>query len=226
MITVFGDSHAQAMSWGHLNKQGLEIFFDGTHGVNWHEFEVTEIESGFHISANRVSAAKPVDINLIHGENYFFCSVLHSAPFVRHPAWNRFCPWRCADENPDLEPVSTAVIHNWVESILFNRFELLKLMQDCGMHVHVVEPPKPLTRIPDLCGNQPGVVLEVDRIMRSYVFDKLQSIGVPVIKAPAETINNGFTTDAYSASHPNDAHHGSISYYALQLEQIIKAAQK
>lgn len=226
MITVFGDSHAWAMSFGQLKQPGLDIRFNETHGVNWHNFKVTEIESGFHITSDRVLESKPLDIKLVHGDAYFFCSVLHSAPFFRHPAWKQFCPWECAKDNPDLEPVSTAVIHQWVKRATRNRVDFLELMQDCGIHIHVVEPPKPLERVPGLCGIGPDIVRQVDRIMRDYVFGRLREIGVPVIKAPAETIHNGFTPESFSAANPDDPHHGNAAFNALQLKQVIKAAQK
>jgi len=225
MITIFGDSHVSAISYVKNVTHNLNIQLLGTHGVNWREFEITETPSCVHVSSERVPNSTPVDLEIRTGGKYYFSSPLHSAPYFRDQAWQKFCPWKCSAIYPELTPVSDALIQTWVESTMRCRTNLLERLLEKQIDISIIEPPKPLMRVPSYKNIKPEVVLEVDQLVRGFVFSLLQRKGIPVIQAPKETIQNGFTKEEFSAPSQKDGHHGSTGYYELLLRKIIEDCQ-
>ncbi len=222
MILVFGDSHVGCISWRFKDlTEKADIKFDPVHGANWGAFELTETPEGLHVFADRVPGHNPLDLHINGGDQYYFSSPLHSAPFYRDPAWRSFCPWTCSIDSPDHTPVSDATIEAWVDTAQARRMELLVKMKARGFDVTVVEPPKPLQRRAH-GSTKPSILRRVDEMVRNHITKRLQDLDVGVIEVPEHTVSDGFTLEAFSSENLEDPHHGSRPFYKLMLDKIIQ----
>jgi hypothetical protein len=98
-------------------------------------------------------------------------------------------------------------------------------MKELGFAVAVLEPPKPLLRAPALGGIAPEILRAVDRQHRSFVAERLAEEAIPMIAAPDETHQGGFTLDAFAAEEADDPHHGNIAYGEKALARVLAFAK-
>lgn len=229
-IRVFGDSHVAALRTGaegseFVASSGIEIDFYGRHGLNFLQFEILEFDGKIRIRRDPLPGKKPLDYLIDSPDDlYVFSSILHSARSYSNAAWKTFCPWQCAAANPDLHSVSSAVLRTWIQAEVQCRYDLLIKLKDHGYNVAVVEPPKPLRRVPGRHGIRPDVLLAVDQFHRRLVTRMLRDAGVEVISVPDHTHADGFTVAAYESSDPRDVHHGNERFGVEMMDRVVQHA--
>lgn len=233
-VHIFGDSHVWILKMGwdaiepYTNHASGELEFYGRHGANWFEFETLEVDDRLKFYSNNAaeicnnSDIYPVNYGLGNQDDiYIFSSPLHSCTVYRDATWHQFCPWECREKNLDLHAVSTSLIEIWSGAQVKLRVDMLRAAKARGYNIAVVEPPKPLSRVPEMWGLRPDVLLAADGIYRNFVMRSLGEIGVPVIEVPSHTHERGFTIPEYAAPHP-DPHHGSRLFAAEMMRMILK----
>jgi hypothetical protein len=229
-IRVFGDSHVACLREGAAASElvaasGLEVEFYGRHGLNYLQFEVTDVDGKVRIFSHALPQRRPLDYVIDSPEDiYFFSSILHSARSFSNVAWRTFCPWQCAEANPALQPVSSAVLRTWIEDQVRSRYDLLVKLKAHGYRVAVVEPPKPLPRASRQLQIRPDVLRAVDDCHRSVVGEMLRAADIDVISVPEHTHADGFTTDEYMSTTPRDIHHGNERFGAEMMDSIVRYA--
>jgi hypothetical protein len=232
-IHIFGDSHVWFLNkgWKAIRSESDytsdDIEFYGQHGANWFQFRTSVVNDGLKFYSNVAAEVCnnpeifPVDYSLGSRDDlYIFSSLLHSCTVYRDPTWHQFCPWECLEKNPDLHAVSTSLIELWSCAQAKVRLDMLRAVKERGYSIAVVEPPKPLSRVPGMWGLRPDILLAADRIYRNFVMRNLGEIGIPVIEVPSHTHERGFTTPKYSAPQP-DPHHGSEMFAAEMMRLIL-----
>ena len=235
-IHIFGDSHVWFlnMGWNAIERDSEytseDIEFYGQHGANWFDFKISTVNDKMNFYSNVAAEVcnnpeiYPVDYSLESRDDiYIFSSPLRSCTIYRDPTWNQFCPWECLEKNPDLQGISTSLIEFWSYAQVKLRLEMLRAVKERGYDIAVVEPPKPLSRVPEMWGLRPDVLLAADRIYRSFVMRKLREIGIPVIEVPSHSHQRGFTTPEYSAPQP-DPHHGGELFVSEMMRLILEYA--
>ncbi len=239
-LHLVGDSHLNQIwgAWNRIAKAFDPLTFGSDcfciHGANIFDFELTDGDNGISVYSNRVAEEFP---NTLEYKNnafvynfdqmddvYVFASPLHSAQIYRHSGWKEFCPWECATAHPDLQALSTSVLTAWFEAHIRRRLELLRAMNRRGFRVAVVEPPKPLARVPVLFSLSRDIVQATDRLYRKYVKAILAENDIVVISVPEHTHVDGFTTEEYSYPVSTDAHHGSFLFRAEMMIRILDFA--
>lgn len=230
-IRIFGDSHVGTLKHGWTDvksyalKNRMASDFYSRHGVNWIKFSINDSGAGIHLFADRVPGRGPVDYLLDDSADmYVFSAPLHSGPVYRDPTWRSFCPWQCANQHFDMQPVSDGVLETWTDRQLACQIDMLGCAIKRGYRIAVVEAPKPLSRTPDLHKIHPDILLTVDRLYRESVVRRLAELGVTIIPVPDRLQANGFTPPEFSSENPADPHHGSTSFGATMLRAIFDVA--
>ena len=232
VLRIFGDSHVAQLQ-GACDAIGPALLslphppsFNHSHGWNWVEFTLGTRNGRPHCHADRVPGSPALDFTLGPPEAlHVFSSPLHSAVVHRDPAWRRFCPWDCAAANPELIGLSDATLESWFAALLACRWSLLRELRRQGYRLAVVEPPRPLQRVPAMYQLRREVVLAVDRRYRDHVRRWLAAEDIPVIAVPEQSVGaDGFTTPEYANANPQDPHHGSLAFSAEMLRRILAFA--
>jgi hypothetical protein len=227
-LWIFGDSHIGTMEFGmnHVPnwlaaRPSFPIEFYGAHGTNWVEFETMEVDGGFRFFSDRVpDVARAADFTITSLDDvYVFSSPLHGGMTYWDPVWKKFCPWECAAANPHLQALSTSAVERWIATQMKCRFAMLKLLNEHGYRLAVLEPPKPLARTPQMSGTPADVIIAADRIHRDFVLRWLNEHDIPAITVPEHTYRDGLTTNEYSHDNPQDMHHGSLQFAKEMLEK-------
>lgn len=241
-LRIIGDSHVLVLyvGWERVAEKfgalPFQVEFLSLHGANWFEFKTTETDRGLRFYSNRVAEAHP-DHELYTNsaldyvidsldDLYVFVSPLHSASIYREPSWQTFCPWECAEANPDLQAVSTSVMEAWFEAHIKCRLSMMKMMKERGYNLAVAEAPKPLVRTAAQFALRQDGLLASDRLYREFVCRRLRENEIPVISVPEHTHSEGFTTDEYSASDPTDPHHGNDLWGAETMTKLLQFADE
>jgi hypothetical protein len=229
-LHVFGDSHVVALHAGarqlqqQLAQASIDADFYCRQGPNWRNVRTTK--RGHQLRFTTACTWEPaLDYTLDNPNDvYVFCAPLHTAGLWRDLTWREFCPWRSAKDFPGMHPLSDGMIESIFDDQVKTTLGMLKDMKELGYMVLVAEPPKPLQKGPAVDQLDPRVVISVDNFFRAYVFRRLTEIGVPVIRIPEFTHQNGLTPDQYSDPRPNDTHHGSPEFGVAMLKQIVQVA--
>lgn len=231
-LYIFGDSHVNTLirAWNKVVKidnqpENFEINFYGRHGLNWYDFEMSDVAGGLRFRANNVPQFKSVDyiIDDLTGL-YFFSSPLHSTKWLRDGPWKTHCPWTCSSAVPGLQAVSSAAIETWLMAELRCRFAMLRALSSRGFNVAVIEPPKPFARLSSRLRINPAVIAGVNEMCRSFVMQWLKENDIPVITVPDHTHADGFTMPIYESQNTEDPHHGSLQFGVEMLQKIIHYA--
>jgi hypothetical protein len=237
-IHIFGDSHVRFLhkGWKAIEPYSCytseDIDFYGQHGANWFQFKTSIVNDRPHFYSNVAAEVCnnpgicPVDYELGNREDvYIFSSPLHSCTVYRDATWREFCPWECLEGNPDFYAISTSLIELWSGAQIKQRLDMLRTVKEHGYDIAVVEPPKPLSRVPETRGLRPDVLLAADRIYRDFVKRRLGEIDIPVIEVPSHSHEGGFTIPEYSAPPP-DPHHGSRLFIEEMMRLIVDFAER
>jgi hypothetical protein len=235
-LHVFGDSHVNGLyaGWERIAAKTAPLPFSlrfyAANGANWFEFETDDSEGKLLIRSDRLEEIAPgsaMEYLIADPDDiYVFSSPLHSCTVYRNASWRSFCPWECADANPDLQAVSTAAIEAWAEAQLACRLALLETAKTRVFSLAVVEPPKPLPRVLALYSLRRDVLATVDRIYRDFVVRRLGESGIPVISVPEHMVSDGFTRDEFAARDPTDPHHGNEQFGAEMMMKILEFGQE
>lgn len=230
-LHIFGDSHVWVLNqaWREMSKSHttpFQVSLRHCHGGHLFDFDTVEEPDLIRIHSDRVKETPPMNFEIRREDINVFSSLLHTAPIYRHPAWKTFCPWEVSSDHPGMHPVSTQTIHAFVEHTLRRPLELVSRLQRAGYRLAVVEAPRPLARTPRMHGVHADVLRVTDQIHRSFIRDRLQSEGIPLIEVPAETHQDGLTTDAYSHESPTDPHHGNQAFGMLMMSRVIAYAEQ
>lgn len=227
-IHIFGDSHVRALYDGvdplreQLAQASIEVDFYSRSGPSWETVHIRKIGTSFRYRG-ACKWERPLDYTVDQpGDIYVFSSPLHSTALWRTATWREFCPWRCAVEFPSLHPVSDAIIEGIAEALMKTPLGILKEMKECDYMVLVAESPRPLSKGPAVKGIDPRVVVGVDNVFRSYITRRLGEIGVPIIRIPDFTHQDGLTLDQYSDHREDDAHHGNAEFGTVMMKQIVR----
>ncbi len=99
--------------------------------------------------------------------------------------------------------------------------DLIDIFVRTKTEVFVIEAPRPFRHHPALKQIRPAVALAVDRAYRAVMRAEFAARSVPVVSAPAATIDDkGFTREEYG--RPNDPHHGNMQFGRLMMLEIDK----
>jgi len=237
-LVVLGDSHAWALktgleNWRRERHDGcphdvrIEMFVDGDMAATPF-FERGEDRITFSDvktrNALRAALGRPYVSADDRGTVFALQLAYSTTRLVRSETWRHFRPWRVTPDN-DQQPVSDAVIRAMAlerDRFVLDLFrELLALDIRC---VAIGAPPLDAGEVAHGYAG-PATMLEVDRLARDAVSDRLREMGISLVLPPAETYDG---QPGHSFLEPGmsfqDALHANERFGRLMIERVVAEA--
>ncbi|MBV8474743.1 MAG: hypothetical protein JO234_15105 [Hyphomicrobiales bacterium] len=149
---------------------------------------------------------------------YGLCAPLHTARVWRETDWRSFAP---LGHEVDETPVSPGMLRRVVLDDQRYVLDLIDIFARTKTEVFVIEAPRPFRHHPALKQIRPAVALAVDRAYRAAMRAELAARSVPIVSAPAATVDDkGFTREEFG--RPDDPHHGNMRFGRLMMLEVDK----
>lgn len=149
---------------------------------------------------------------------YGVCAPLHTARVMRHEQWRNYAP---EGVGGDGIPVSKALLARLVDDDQRHVMALLKAMIALGMRPFAIEGPRPFRHHPAIAVVGAERVTHIDRFYRARMLAWLDAEGIPVVRIPADLVDEeGFMLDDMRKDI-SDAHHGNERMGARMIEEIV-----
>lgn len=147
-----------------------------------------------------------------------------TAAFIRHPVWlNTHAPWRSQVRHRQL--VSDQAIQNAIVDHLQFVWPFLSALQELGIRFFVVEAPPQRGDYPRL-QNQYPVTLELDRLARGFIAEKLDDMGIASLDCPPALYEGAprqsVMRPEFHASRPGDFVHANDDAGDVYLDAITE----
>jgi len=147
---------------------------------------------------------------------------LHSLPVVRSRMWEKFAPWRIAEQFK-LLPLSDAVLDEIVYANNVHIYAFFEALVASKVRFFIISAPP--VRRDHRCfrKTEPVVGLAVDNWFRSTSLRHFERYDIPVVLPPQECLEpNGFLRDDLAEKTPGDHHHGNEKFGKIMLRKILE----
>jgi hypothetical protein len=235
---VIGDSHIVALGNAYRAKpQRYEELGDVAFGKLFGF--VTTIRPFFDATGEHVTLTDPEAQACLKGligvpyfaagdQNRYVISMAFTTTFfLRLAFWDNFRPWRFGDVS--RQPLSDAMVRRIALEHFKHPIGFFAALRERGLSIIALEAPPP--RMDDQAGidkhGRDGF-LEVNRLSRESMTEALAAMGVPVIGAPEETLEEapkgrfGFLKPEFWNVKGQDRHHANRQFGHFALKETIR----
>lgn len=224
-VRVIGDSHIGALNRAFMAEP--EILGDWS--LSLHPMGVSEASRApyFEEQDKRIVIThekflgKMQEIPLDGTDHIGFSMPYHTLGLIRMQGqWARFAP--ASLNRTDRHPISMAAMREIVTDWQQFNFALIEAIRKRGIGIFVLESPKLFAHNPLFEKIDSDIILELDRISRNVVRDRLDTMGIATIPCPEQCYDpqTGVMSPDFRTKRLEDAHHASTEWGALMLRSV------